>query len=235
MGKPPRFPFYQTDVTLHLSVYTPTVSADIYQLDLNEGLADIATARHHISIAQLMLSLHQLSTFLNVSHPRRLPWEAAYPDRLYEVEYHLLNALFDDQIVATTEEQLCIGQLLLHAGLLFIYTNLRETPVGGAIRCRLLTRLKAALAGITLPAPIFMAEMLWVFLLGASACIGSDRAYFVEQLRHLTATCNVASWSDARRLLERVPSFQVHRLGLCMDLWADIELSEMDPRNLQMK
>lgn len=169
-----------------------------------------------------MLSLHQLSLFLNLTDSLYLPWEASYPDRVYQVEYHFLAALFDDQITAPTEEQLIVGDVLFHAGLLFIYTNLRETPVGGAIRRRLLARLKTVLENFESPlrdAQSFTAEIFWALLLGASASTGADQGYFVKQLKDMSTTRGINSWPDAIILLENVPALEAYRLNTCKVLW----------------
>ncbi|KJR85086.1 uncharacterized protein SPSK_09603 [Sporothrix schenckii 1099-18] len=225
LGRPPRFPFYQADTSAPLTVFTPSVSSDTYHLVTNGALDAILTVKHRLSIAQLLLSLHRLSLFLSLTDSLYLPWEASYPDRVYQVEYQFLTALFDDQVTAPTDTQVMVGTILLHAGLLFIYTNLRETPVGGAIRCRLLDRLKAVLVqfeSLMHDALGFTAELFWVLLLGASASSAVDQDYFVEQLRKMSRRHNIRSWSHAKMLLESMPALEAYRLNTCMDLWSTV-------------
>ncbi|KIH91143.1 hypothetical protein SPBR_01605 [Sporothrix brasiliensis 5110] len=105
LGRPPRFPFYQADTSAPLTVFTPSVSSDTYHLVTNGALDAILTVKHRLSIAQLLLSLHRLSLFLSLTDSLYLPWEASYPDRVYQVEYQFLTALFDDQVTAPTDTQ----------------------------------------------------------------------------------------------------------------------------------
>ena len=190
----------------------------------------IATTKHLIGISSLLLSLHQLSIFLNLANLQSLPWEAAYPDRVYAVEYQFLRALFDDHIIAITKEQLEIGRILFHGGLLFIYTNLRETPVGGAIRLRLLARLQAALEGADLfrLSPFFLAELVWVLLLGATASTGPGRVLFLDKLKSICVGYSIHDWSGISKLLDTVPALEAQRLRSCIELWRGTEFVKTD-------
>ncbi len=132
VGKAPRLPFSQVDRLASLSSFTPAASRDAYLLNPSEDLVSISTVRYRITIWQLLQSLHELSTFLNLLPSRTLPWDAAYPDRVYEVEYRILVSLFGDEVLADSDDKIRIANILLSSGLLFIYSNLRETPVGAA-------------------------------------------------------------------------------------------------------
>jgi hypothetical protein len=221
----PRFPFFKVDTPIHLSQLTPNASRDDYQLNLGQNLTTIHTEKYQIKISPLLLALHELSTFLNCASTHILPWDAAYPDRVYEVEYQILLALFDDCVVAEFDEKIMIGIVLLHSGLLFIYTNLRETPVGGVIRDRLLLRLRAALASIDLPScsKSFLAEILWVLFLGACASTGSMQAHFLDEIRKTCLNGQIQSWLEIRQLFLRAPALVNGCLTKCMDLWSIIE------------
>lgn len=203
------------------------------------------TQRHQILIPQLLISLHELSIFLSSSggggsSQLYLPWGAAYPDRLYAVEYRILLALFGDdssanvhsrQLFSDTtipgQQQLCT--VLLHAMLLFIYTNLRETPVGGVLRARLIQRLQNALIMTGMVddlASRFPEEMLWVSVLGtaATAAVGSNdmveyelsvMSAILSRLRH---EYDLRRWADVRVFLARMPAFMGPFATRCMEL-----------------
>lgn len=221
----PRFPFQRFENAPHLSEFTPTASQSHYYIRFNQHLANITTVKHRIKISQILLSLHELSTFLNMTNVHELPWDAAYPDRVYEVEYYILVSLFDDRVVADLDDEVKIGSILLHSGLLYIYTNLRQTPVGGVIRRRLLSRLKIALDNVEVSSltKLFPAEMLWVLFLGAFTATGADHiVYFTEKIRSVCFVNEIRTWLEIGELFDSVPALESRCLAKCMDLWRDI-------------
>ncbi|KAH7037020.1 uncharacterized protein B0I36DRAFT_358773, partial [Microdochium trichocladiopsis] len=213
-----------------------------YAITPNPNLTPLVFPRYSISPSQLLISLHELATFLNSWSLPDLPWDAAYPDRLYEVEYRVLLALFNGNGNDDEEPRLAVqpagsylsqsqspsqrlGVILLHAMLLFIYTNLRETPVGGVLRARLLRRLRDALAAAATTGDdlllddivcTFPEEMLWVSLVGAAtaaaAPCGSIASVHEQDLvpailSQIRLKHGLWQWEEARLYLRRMPTF----------------------------
>jgi hypothetical protein len=170
-----------------------------------------------------LLSLHELSTFINSIGSNEIPWGVAYPDRVYHVEYQIVASLFDDSIIARTDVKAKLGVLFLHAGLLFIYTNLRETPVGGSIRGRLIARLCQALdeAVIEQIALSFPAEVLWIVLVGTSAAFGEHQQYFRRLVLLTLVNCEIKSSFDLRVFLMGLPALVSDRWEILRCLLED--------------
>ncbi|VUC22147.1 unnamed protein product [Clonostachys rosea] len=219
----PYFPAYNTEKPFQLWQFTSDYDRDEYQLALNKELTTMTTRKHQIKISALLLSLHELSTFLNLIGNRPLPWDAYYPDRVYEVEYCILLSQFDDTLVADTDAAAGIGQLLLHAAILFIYTNLRETPVGGRIRRKLLSRLTGALDCIDLPfhSKTFSAEIIWALLIGAVAATDQTQAELLDAARGICAESGIYTWMEVTEQLKTMPSLVESCMIKCMNLWVD--------------
>lgn len=113
---------------------------------------------------------------------------------MYDVEYRIVTSLYDDTIIASTDVKTKLGVLILHAALLFIYSNLRETPVGGRIREKLIYRLyqAAKVADIEKKGVYFPAEALWVALVRTtSAATGKHQCYFSDRLRQMCSTLDI--------------------------------------------
>ncbi|KXJ88326.1 hypothetical protein Micbo1qcDRAFT_214983 [Microdochium bolleyi] len=183
---PPHFPLVHNESLKPLWEFVPAGSqvwlARYHQVteDTLPVMLDTITTRSHcISISHLLVTMHQLAVFLAAHNDCEvLPLAADYPDRVYEVEHNLSLALYDDQvIVADTgddrngESKVQVGQLLLHAALLFVYSHLRQTPVGGPIRAALLSRLVGLMNGMDLVrlSLTFKSAVIWALLVGVSA------------------------------------------------------------------
>ncbi|RDW92605.1 hypothetical protein BP5796_01999 [Coleophoma crateriformis] len=185
----PRFPLLLFENLLSLSQCSPLKSPKCYELAPGKSLTAAAIAQGHSGALQILQSLHELSVFLNIMGPdqQALPANAAYPDRVYGVEHRILT-----QLAHQAPDSNAVFGPLLHAGLLYIYTNLRQTPVGGEIRQALVARLKTSLMvpDALLPAELYPAELLWASMLGGFAALDpSHRACAVdEDLRCTTQT-----------------------------------------------
>lgn len=183
----------------------------------------MTTRKHQVNIYELLLSLHELSTFLNLIGNRPLPWDAYYPDRVYEVEYCILLSQFDDSLVTQLDATAGIGQLILHAALLFIYTNLRETPVGERIRRKLLFRLTCALDCIDLSfhSQTFCPEILWALLIGTLAATDQGQADLLSAAKRICIENGIHTWTEVMEQLEAMPSLVESCMVKCMNLWMD--------------
>lgn len=217
----PQFPFSIVDKPFPLWHFTSPPLRNNYRLSLNQDLETITATKHNIAISHLLLSLHELSVFLNSAEDGLLPWDAFYPDRVYEVEYAISLSLYDDSVIAECFDKIQIGQILLQAALLFIYSNLREAPVRGTILKTLLFRLKVALDSVNLMgfSKSFTAEVLWVLAIGTCASTGNIQAEFVGEARQICAENRIRTWTEVTYLLRSVPALLDRFMTTCMDSW----------------
>jgi hypothetical protein len=198
----------------HLSNSIPSTFHVKFHTQTYPALDDITTTKNKIGIAQILSSLYGLSTFLNITGTQKLPWEVAWPDRVYDVEYRIVTSLYNDTIIASTDVKTKLGVLILHAALLFIYSSLRETPVGGGIREKLIYRLyqAAKMAGIEKIGVPFPAEALWVALVGTtSAATGEHQRYFSDILRQMCSRLNIWTILDMQTFLMGFPVLRKDR------------------------
>jgi hypothetical protein len=167
--------------------------------------------------------LHELSTFLNLlpADGEELPVEAAYPDRVCSVE----NALLTDLAKQNNEEETGIFKVLQNAVLLFVYSNLRQTPVGGMIRKSILGRLTVTLGAVELGKlkDGFSAEMLWVFVLGV---IGAEdgtieQGWYAVNARGVCEGRGLGCWDDVMGVLGCMPALEKACVARCKRLWED--------------
>ena len=186
------------------------------------------TQKHGIIVSHLLLSLHQLTTFLNSVDDGELPWDACYPDRVYEVEYTIALSLYDDHVIAENDEKAEVGRLLLQAALLYIYSNLRQTPVGGTIRKTLLWRLRALLNSMDLAyhSKRFTAEMLWVLIIGISSAAGATQAEFLDDTQELCVEAQIGSWMEVTDILKSMPVFLDTCIATCTGIWQPTSTGE---------
>lgn len=144
----PRFPLEEIEFEPLLN-HCPPSSCPLSFLCLPASLCRAATQQGHTEILDQLQKLHELSTILNLRPVGEddLPTEAAYPDRVYSIEHTLLTALANE-----AERKIGIVDVLQNAALLFIYSHLRQTPVGGEIRQSILGRLTSCLESMELQA-----------------------------------------------------------------------------------
>ena len=154
-------------------------------------------------------SLHELSMFLNLleNENDELPVEACYPDRVYSMEHSILTTLYEG---ADHKRNNDIWDVLRHASLLFIYTNLRQTPVGGEIRKSLSGRLRLALQSAELQSlRDFPPEMLWVTCLGlVGAQNTNDHRYFLRCVESICIKNLIGSWIEVTDFCRSMPTFE---------------------------
>jgi hypothetical protein len=140
----PLFPLQNFRNIQFLSVLSIGCSPDLYELKLSQNLIAVLHVDKYIEFWGILCSLHELSTFLNSTPADELPGDANYPDRVYAVEHSIATAVAEAASNKDCDRSE-ISFILLHSALLFIYTNLRQTPVGGSIRITLVARLRSVL------------------------------------------------------------------------------------------
>ncbi|KAF8866894.1 hypothetical protein BDZ45DRAFT_177597 [Acephala macrosclerotiorum] len=205
---PPRFPLYQHSGMSKLSDFYPAGSSASSILIENQELTTKALSQGKIEVLEILEDLHGLSTFLNEVGPAsdELPPEAAYSDRVYTVEHRLLTLLADRKSSLCHASEEPIITLLLQAALLYIYTNLRETPVGGAIRRTLATRVQYSLEMMDVSALMvhFPAELLWALSLVVLASKSLDDSCWLH-IEIFCAIHDIHTWDEVKATCECLP------------------------------
>ncbi|KAH8705577.1 hypothetical protein BGW36DRAFT_353979 [Talaromyces proteolyticus] len=227
----PRLPRWQFENMPPLSTFLPetTSTSDFYEPPFNSVLKDTAILSNRVEVLDVLKNLHELTTFLNLSNIKELPFEAAYPDRLYGVEHKVLCLIAEEEKeevdTANRYQQHDITRLLLRVSLLYIYTNLRQTPIGGKLRRRLVKRLQEFLncsTNLPLLMATFPAEMLWTSFLGSYAATGTDyQSYFIEITEALSRGNSLLSWAHIISFLNSLPVLEDSCRKACNRIWMD--------------
>ncbi|CZR57003.1 uncharacterized protein PAC_06892 [Phialocephala subalpina] len=219
---PPRFPLYQYFDMSRLSDLYSTGSPASSILIPSQELATMSVSRGETKVLEILQDLHELSTFLNYigSASEELPPEAAYPDRLYTTEHQLLTSLADRRLLICNPSQASIFTILLHAALLYIYTNLRETPVDGALRRTLVARVRSTLDVTEISALMesFPAELLWILSLVILASKSLDDSYWLR-MQLLCDIHEIRTWDKVVARCECLPVFEASCSETCRRLW----------------
>ncbi|KAF4637063.1 hypothetical protein G7Y89_g1027 [Cudoniella acicularis] len=236
----------QPDQTQHPSSYsflfpthrrfppsTPTPQHHNHPSNSLPALIDAISNKSSYSYRKLprrLQDLHDLAMFLNHTNGTRkdgeLPPSAAYPDRVYTVEHKILTCLAQESnaSIDTPEAGSGILSLLLHASPLYIYTNLRQTPVGGQIRKSILTRLKTKLqiSEIEYLAQIYPAEVLWMLVLGVMGSNAEDE-WFIKKSRELCSALGLFGWTNVVRFLDgKAPGWERECAARCERFWVSV-------------
>jgi hypothetical protein len=208
-----------------LSTFFSETSSHLYNIDFGLVLTDAIILSNRTDILEVLRDLHQLATFLNLSGETDLPSEAAYPDRLYNVEHRILCLITEEELVVNTGYDLHnIISLLLRVCLVYIYTNLRETPIGGKLRQRLVEQLQLFLERSNLPfyMAAFPAEILWSLFLGGFAATGTAyQNYFLEKIRVLCQENRHSTWDEICCYFHGLPVLEASCMQGCKKMWVE--------------
>jgi len=180
------------------------------------------------TLLPILQDAHELAHFLDTIPPEDISYlnEASYPDRVYSIEHHILQLLAQNDIIMD-ESPARIVTPLLHSLLLYTYTNLRLTPVGGQIRQRLVGRLRMSLEAteLTILNCSFAAELMWMLVLGGSAAAqgGEDRKWYKEQLWWVLNQNSALEWrwEQMTGVLKDVLWLERGFLEGCRDFWVE--------------
>ncbi|KAH6713438.1 hypothetical protein BKA61DRAFT_74860 [Leptodontidium sp. MPI-SDFR-AT-0119] len=220
----PKFPLVRFPDMMPLPQFSPPNCTKSYLLVLNSTLSSRAKTPESAGVLDNLQHLHELSTFLNLvgKESDDLPVEACYPDRVYTVEHNILTSLYVSQS-SPQGQRSNIWDILRHASLLFIYTNLRQTPVGGQIRKSLSNRLQLCMqdADLRVYKVDLPAEMLWV------SCIGlvgtqdtSDYHWFLGCVERISVEHLIGSWEEVLSFCGAMPALERNCARKCESLWA---------------
>lgn len=208
-----------------LSTFSSKTSSHLYNIDFDLELTDTTLLSNRTDILEVLKDLHQLATFLNLSGETELLFEAAYPDRLYSVEHQVLCLIAEEEFAGTTGYDFHdITSLLLRVSLVYIYTNLRQTPIGGKLRQRLVEQLQQFLecSNLGFFMATFPAEILWSLFLGAFAATGTIyQSYFFENIRLLCQENHLSSWDEICCNFHGLPVFEASCMQGCRIMWLD--------------
>ncbi|KAH8801376.1 fungal-specific transcription factor domain-containing protein [Xylogone sp. PMI_703] len=213
----PIFPLQTFENLLPLSDFLPEICLDQYLASFADNLRTFGICSE---VLDILFSMHQLATFLNHMESDKLPWDASYPDRVYIVEHKILTWLATHSAIGVGNTD--ISTILAHAALLYIYTNLRQTPVGARIRGRLCMRLKSVLenADANLATGPSTSEMLWILFLGAFAANDVvSKTWFLVNLKSKCLSRNMLTWEDISAHLNSLPVFETACLQGCKSIW----------------
>lgn len=213
----PLFPLQKFDNLLPLSTFLSQSAVASSTLHLGDCLRTVVTGQLCSEVLDILTHLHELSVFLNDIKLDELPWNASYPDRVYLVEYRIVTLLARTRAIYPE-----IYSVLIHTALLYIYTNLRQTPVGGAVRGRLSTRLKSMLerVDLTLLMDLFPKEMLWSFFIGAFASSGTSQdQWFLLNLKFICTASRLTTWEEVLVHIRCLPMLEATCMRGCRKIW----------------
>jgi len=211
-------------------------------LCLNDPLISTAIMSNLSNLLPLLQDLHELSLFLDSTDPKdvEILHEVAYADRSYLVEHKALTLIAQLQSSSyhptETGEDLILP-LLLQTLLLYIYTNIRLTPVGSSLRSALVSRIKSNISSfqhysLMSLIHIFPHEMLWIFFLAGSAALNEEeRTYFVQNLAWICEARGMNDWNDISAALGSLLWLHKACLGRCRELCGDVSLYQSMSRN----
>lgn len=207
-----------------LPQFSPPNCTKSYLLVLNSTLSSRAKTPESAGVLDNLQHLHELSTFLNLvgKESDDLPVEACYPDRVYTVEHNILTSLYVSQS-SPQGQRSNIWDILRHASLLFIYTNLRQTPVGGQIRKSLSNRLQLCMqdADLRVYKVDLPAEMLWVLCIGLVGTQDtSDYHWFLGCVERISVEHLIGSWEEVLSFCGAMPALERNCARKCESLWA---------------
>jgi len=221
----PRFPFQ------HLAPNTsvPECLSPTHlprRFTTSQALLSLSTAQS-INIFAILEALNDLATLLN-AYPngvgQELPTSIQYPDRVYVTEHEIVSILYTKSEMPVVNEEATssriIVEIFLHACLLYIYTNLRQTPVGGAMRRTLSARLKSCIQrAIDLDALLdeFSTEMLWVCMMGLATA--GDNEFWILVMNRISSRKTRQTWSDIEKELLNMPVLEKVFEESCYKVW----------------
>ncbi|KUJ17475.1 uncharacterized protein LY89DRAFT_54360 [Mollisia scopiformis] len=218
----PRFPLLEFPDMPPISQFLQAENSASSTLIITDNLLEAAVSQSQLKCIQILRDLHELSNFLNDTgnHREDLPQEVCYPDRVYSVEHNTLTAITR---MSDARDPSNIFSILLHASLLFIYTNLRQTPVGDQIRKSLSARLRSCIQGadVAFLQMMFPAELLWASLLGiVGGKETSDFNWFLSSVERLCMGNGIMTWEGATEFCIELPVLETSCRNTCEKLWA---------------
>jgi hypothetical protein len=172
--------------------------------------------------------LHELGTFLNIAKSDAMLCNAAYPDRVYTIEHSILTLLVKAPNRSCTPSSIGVIRILLMAGLLFIYTSLRQTPVGHGIRRRLTTQIKKGLEehseSQSLVAAQLPAEILWTMIIAGTVAsqqplLRSDNEWYSSLIKKICLANGLWTWGEVESFCECMPVLEASFGLSCKEYW----------------
>ncbi|KAF2160338.1 hypothetical protein M409DRAFT_29188 [Zasmidium cellare ATCC 36951] len=225
----PMLPFYVPILPPLQDMDTPFLPysvTDECQDKLAMRLVD--TNEKAVELETLLSRLNELSIYLNHSgRDRMLPFEVAYPDRVYVLERAVVEMLLRYSAPAVdldgrSADTNRILLMLLHACLLFIYTNLRQTPIGSGIRQDLVDRLSSAIddADDSLLQREFVPLHCWALLLCLGAVGRTQQGHgTARQLRDVCWQQSLSSFNAVKDFCRGLPTLEEGAAIKCEEVW----------------
>ncbi|KAL2068568.1 hypothetical protein VTL71DRAFT_14905 [Oculimacula yallundae] len=171
---------------------------------------------------------NELAYFLDITPPNEVNHlnDASIPDRIYSIESHILDLLSRSTHTINNCPADIVTPFLISL-LLYIYTNLRQTPTGGSIRRILAERVRMSLEAteLTILNCSFSSELTWMLFLGGTAARrgSEDRRWYKEQLWWVLNRNSALDWNwvHTSRVLMSVLWLKKEFLEMCQSFWLE--------------
>ena len=232
----PVFPLVSFPRLPSLTQFMPSTAPDS-QLCLYDPIISIAILSGHSDLLTLLQDLHTIAMFLDFANPKNtaILQNTAYVDHVYLAEHKGLMLMAQYKTsppiflpVDMNPKETLIIPLLLQALMLYIYTNIRLTPVSGSIRSTLVCRIQLSVAEMPVPMldvlfEAFPHEVFWImFLAGSSSVENNQKIYFVGHLKWMCENLALECWGDIEDKLGRFLWLHEQFLHRCKALWSDV-------------
>ena len=232
LEKEPSFPLHDISHRYGpLSTFATPIWPDSgsYSLNISVHLKSFAAKQDAADIPNMLGRLHELSTFLNLARHDAILCYAGYPDRVYVIEHSILTLLARISSRSCSLSSIGIIRTLLIAGLMFIYTNLRQTPVGHGIRRRLTERVKSSLMTHTENQSLLVsqlpAEMLWMAIIAGTSTSqqtktdGHDHEWYTALIKGICLANGLWTWNEVERFCACMPMLETSFSLSCREYW----------------
>jgi hypothetical protein len=190
---------------------------------VNPALIDAINKTANQALFHIMSETYELAHFLDTtpSNDPGLLERASFPDRIYIVEHKLLLLIADNEKHQTRDS---IVMPLLLSLLLYLYTNVRLTPIESQIRLVLICRLQNCLqqCDLSILNREFPHEVRWLHFLGGGAAQRGtpERAWYVRSL--VECGCR-KGWLLWDHIVLGLKGFETAFLQRCEEYWLEVE------------
>jgi len=241
----PVFPLISLPTLPSITQFMPKAIPDLH-LCLYDSIINTAILSGYSDLLQLLQDFHTIVKFLEFVDPKdtALLQDIAFVDHVYIAEHKnlVLMARFNSTSpsllpVEMNPKQTLVLPLLFQALMLYVYTNIRLTPVGGSIRSTLVGRIHVTIAELPVPMldvlfEVFPHELFWImFLAGSSSVEVTQRLYFISHLKWMCESLALICWEDVEGKLRQFLWIHKDFLYRCMELWTEIASYIPDDRD----
>jgi len=240
----PIFQLSSPPILPSITQFIPATAQDLH-LCLNDPIISTAVISGYSNLIPLLQDFHSIAMFLefaNLKHTSVLQ-DVAYLDHVYYAEHTNLMLMAQYRTISSSffpvdinSEETFILPLLFQALMLYIYTNIRLTPIEASIRSILVDRIQVTVAKLPFAVldvlfETFPHEVIWImFLAGSSSVENTHRRYFIGHLKWMCKSLALMYWEEIKEKLRHFLWLHKHFLQRCKDLWTEISLYIPDDR-----